>query len=71
MLGEDSSSTLLNNLKKTLLDLSVVKPTLIRFEHLHMSTDQYNELMQRLIKHGYTFIADKMNTTAFINTPPF
>lgn len=54
----------------SMLDLAKYQPTIIRFEHLHMSNNQYEALMGRFIAVGYKFIADKMNTTAYLPSHP-
>lgn len=54
----------------SMLNTEKVMPTIIRFEHLHMSKEQYEEQIYRLIDTGYHFIADKMNTTAYRHTSP-
>lgn len=53
----------------SMLDLAQSKPTIIRFEHLHMSSEQYERLVYRMIEAGYRFLADKMNTTAYLPQP--
>lgn len=50
----------------TMLDLDVCRPTIICFEHLHMSNEQYESLLGRLMGVNYRFLADKMNTTAYL-----
>lgn len=50
----------------SMLDLTQCQPTIIHFEHLHMSVAQYEGLIYRLIETGYRFLADKMNTTAYL-----
>lgn len=55
----------------SMLDLEKIKPTIIRFEHLHMSTAEYEKLIYQFIDVGYSFIADKMNTTAYRHIAPF
>lgn len=54
----------------SMLDLVQTRPTIIRFEHLHMSSEQYEGLIYRLIEVGYRFLADKMNTTAYLPHVP-
>jgi FkbM family methyltransferase len=51
----------------SMLDLEQTRPAIIRFEHLHMSNEQYEGLIYRLIEVGYRFLADKMNTTAYLS----
>lgn len=48
-----------------MLRLDEIMPTIIRFEHLHMSRLEYEETIKKLSSHRYRFIADKMNTTAY------
>jgi FkbM family methyltransferase len=52
-----------------MFDLDKWRPSIIRFEHLHMSTVEYEMLIKRLIAAGYRFLADKMNTTAYLLQP--
>ncbi len=54
----------------SMLDLDACRPTIIRFEHLHMSSKQYESLLTRFIDVGYRFLADKMNTTAYLPSSP-
>lgn len=53
----------------SMLDLAQWRPTIIRFEHLHISGERYDGLIRRLHAAGYRFLADKMNTTAYLLQP--
>lgn len=50
-----------------MLDLERHKPAIIHFEHLHIADDRYEQLIVRLQGAGYRFLADKMNTTAYLS----
>jgi FkbM family methyltransferase len=52
----------------TMLDLTQWRPTIIRFEYLHMSKIQYDDLICRLFNAGYRFLVEKQNTTAYLMT---
>jgi FkbM family methyltransferase len=47
-----------------MLDLTRVQPGLVRFEHAHMRRHEYDEVIERLSRHGYQFICGKTNTAA-------
>ena len=51
----------------SMLNLRKFNPAIIRFEHLHMTTQEYEEIILGLIDAKYKFIADKINTTAYRN----
>ncbi len=43
-------------------NLSVVKPSIIQYEHLHMSRDELSELKFHLSKNGYIQYKENINT---------
>jgi len=49
------------------LDLTGDVPAIIYFEHLHMSDDEYEDIISQLAVVGYRFVADKLNTIAFLD----
>ncbi len=50
----------------SMLNLHQCRPPIIHFEHLHMVGGQYDGLIRRMMAVGYRFLADKMNTTAYL-----
>ncbi|MBU8869559.1 MAG: FkbM family methyltransferase [Gemmatimonadales bacterium] len=48
------------------LNLNQFRPAIIRFENLHMSTGEYEKIIQKLIGAGYRFLANRMDTTAYL-----
>jgi FkbM family methyltransferase len=50
------------------LDLSRFAPSIIRFEHLHLSREQHDASVARLVKHGYQVALEDHDTLAFRQT---
>ena len=48
------------------LDLNRYRPRLIRFENLHMPDKQYQSIIDRFHAAGYRFLANRMDTTAYL-----
>jgi FkbM family methyltransferase len=48
------------------LDLDRVRPSIIRFENIHMTDVQYRAIIAKLTESGYRFLANRMDTTAYL-----
>jgi FkbM family methyltransferase len=55
-----------------ILDLARFTPSIIRFEHQHLTREQHDASVLRLIEHGYLVGLEEHDTLAFRQTePPF
>ena len=48
------------------LDLDRFKPSIIRFENLHMTKQRYRSIIENLSAAGYQFLANTISTTAYL-----
>ena len=47
------------------LDIERFSPSIIRFEHVHLSADQHDACLDRLIAHGYRVCLEQNDTLAY------
>lgn len=47
------------------LDIERFAPSIVRFEHRHLTSDQHQSSIDRLIAHGYRVCLEKMDTLAY------
>jgi FkbM family methyltransferase len=47
------------------LDIERFSPSIIRFEHVHLSSDQHGACLDRLIAHGYKVCLEQNDTLAY------
>jgi FkbM family methyltransferase len=47
------------------LDIERFSPSIIRFEHVHLSSDQHDACLDRLIAHGYKVCLEQNDTLAY------
>jgi hypothetical protein len=48
------------------IDFETVRPSIIRFEHAHLTDDQCNGCVELLASHGYRFIAERRDIIALL-----
>ncbi len=51
-----------------MLDLGRVRPRIIRFEHAHIARARYDALIGKMVAAGYRFLAEGMDTTAYLES---
>jgi FkbM family methyltransferase len=47
------------------LDLERFAPSIVRFEHIHLTRDQHEASIERLIEHGYAVCLEEHDTLAY------
>jgi Methyltransferase FkbM domain len=51
------------------LDLSTFQPSVIRFEHQHLSSEQHDTAVGKLIDHGYQVCLEESDTLGYLAPP--
>lgn len=49
------------------INFAIFRPSIIQYEHLHMTTDQKHEIIQLLKHNGYSTFTEYINTVAFLS----
>ena len=50
-----------------LFDFQRFLPAIVRFEHVHLSTSDWNEAVELLARHGYRTLREEHDTTAYLD----
>ena len=50
------------------LDLGRFSPSIIRFEHMHLSREQHDASVGKLVEHGYKVALEENDTLAYLET---